>query len=259
VGGLLDLDPGLLAMPNGSSASRLVVHDGDYAAMGCTVSSGYREFKVSDGYRDDVIAVIYERFGAVREHVGADLARVSLESTGRSRSAVEVATFFSDAAVFALEVEHVREARPASEISPVTIGSPARSVGMLRVGGGEAGEKMIWVFDLPLLVRGKPSSIEDGNQVVVVEHMGQTIGLLTEELHSVCAFDETQISAPPLAGAGHLVKGIIQANGGALLIQLLDAACLFNLFREPAYEVTRLERDSDQDAANTDDLLTAAA
>jgi hypothetical protein len=41
--------------------------DGDTlaAVMACCASSGYREFKVSDGYRDDVLAVVFRTFGAV--------------------------------------------------------------------------------------------------------------------------------------------------------------------------------------------------
>ena len=70
VGTRLEMDQTLLALPNGSSASRIVIHDGHYAIMGCTVSSGYREFKVSDGYREDVLALVFDSFGEVRERPG---------------------------------------------------------------------------------------------------------------------------------------------------------------------------------------------
>jgi len=60
VGSVLALDAGLSQLPNGESASRIVVHDGQYAIMGCTVSCGYREFKVSDGYNEDVLAIVFK-------------------------------------------------------------------------------------------------------------------------------------------------------------------------------------------------------
>ncbi len=233
VGSVLEIEPSLLALASGASAASLVVHDGQYAIMGCTVSSGYREFKVSDGYREDVIAVVYERFGAVRKNIGTEVVDLVLDGAGADHSGQEYATFFSGATVFALDVEHVREARPGSEVTRVTIGCPARSAGVLRLNPARADEKMIWVFDLALLLGSRPSALEDSSQVVVVEHQGRTIGLLVGELHAVSAFDAAHMSNAPLAGASQLVKGIIKANGGASLIQLLDVDCLFDLFQPP--------------------------
>lgn len=104
---------------------------------------------------------------------------------------------------------------------------------MLRLNAARADEKMIWVFDLALLLGGRPSAIEGSSQVVVVEYLDRTIGLLVGELHAVSAFDVAQMSSAPLAGANQLVKGIIKANQGASLIQLLDVDCLFDLFQPP--------------------------
>lgn len=59
VGQQLDIDSALLNLSNGKSTSCIVIHDGYYAILGCSVSSGYREFKVTDGYKEDVIAVVY--------------------------------------------------------------------------------------------------------------------------------------------------------------------------------------------------------
>jgi chemotaxis signal transduction protein len=195
--------------------------------------------------------VVYERFGALREGVGADPASLVLDGDLTNHTGQEYATFFSGPTVFALDVEHVREARPASEITRVTIGSPARSAGVLRLNARRADEKMIWVFDLALLLGGRPSAIEGSSQVVVVEHLGRTIGLLVGELHTVSAFDVAQMSNAPLAGASQLVKGIIKANRGASLIQLLDVDCLFDLFQPPQ------EIPAANDAVGVAELATA--
>ena len=64
----LELDAALLTLPKGASASKLGVHQGNYVVVACSVSSGYREFKRSDGYSDDVIAVVVETLGEVIEN-----------------------------------------------------------------------------------------------------------------------------------------------------------------------------------------------
>lgn len=236
VGATLDIDPALLKLDNGSSASRIVLHDGHYAIMGCTVSNGYREFKVSDGYREDVIAVVYNLFGEVREQGSARPADAVIESSIGTEGGREYATFFIDGMLFAMPADAVLEALPASEISPVSMGGRAERIGVLaqqRVGESSS---FVWVFDLRHLMRGKASEIGSASQVVVVRHHGQDIGLLVDELHGVPEFHAAQIVPTPFAASpeGLLVKQVIRANEGNLLIQALDVAQLFACLKDPS-------------------------
>jgi chemotaxis signal transduction protein len=72
--------------------------------------------------------------------------------------------------------------------------------------------------------------------VIVVRHEGQDIGLLVDELHGVPEFSASQIVPTPFAAGsdGLLVKRVIQANGGRLLIQALDVAQLFACLKDPS-------------------------
>ena len=250
VGSLLELDAGLLALPNGSATSRVVIRDGRYAIMGCTVSSGYREFKVSDGYRDDVIAVVFESFGAVREGKASRHADTRIENSHGDLQGREFATFLVDGLLFALDVGHVLEARPAEEIFGASMVGPARSIGMLRLHAGMEAEEFIWVFDLGLMLRATPTFIDSRSQVVVVKCAGRRIGLLVGELHAVAVFENGQVKQSPLAGESRLVKGLVKANGGRLLLQLLDAEVLFDLLSHPGSEPlpARLPLDADAGA-----------
>lgn len=234
VGSVFHIDPDLLTLANGSSASRLVVHDGDYAILGCTVSSGYREFKVSDGYTEDVIAVVCERFGVALASGHGAQSRVLLDAPSREPDAREFATFSSGGVLFALETDEIREARPASDITRVSIGCPPRSVGLLTAAEGGGDDRTMWVFDLGSLVTGAPSPIGIDSQVVVVSHEGQVIGLLSEALHAVSSFSARQVSETPISSEHRLVRGIVKANAGGGLIQWLDMDNLFRLFRDPA-------------------------
>jgi chemotaxis signal transduction protein len=229
VGSKLEMGPTLLQMENHLSASQLVLHDGHYAVMGCTVSNGYREFKVSDGYCDDVIAVVFKSFGPIRQGKAFGHKRqesVVLEQKRQLEGGFEFATFFIDNDLYALPAEHVTEAFSGDQITVMSMGERAECIGMLALP-----EEVVWVFDLGHLIRGAPSIIDSCSQVLVVQHEGRTAGLLVSELHGVPKFNADQIVPTPLArlAEGMLVPRVIKANDGLLLIQAIDTACLFNL------------------------------
>ncbi|WP_370551238.1 chemotaxis protein CheW [Glaciimonas sp. PAMC28666] len=232
VGAMLEIDASLLALPNGRSASRLVIHDGQYAIMGCTASSGYREFKVSDGYREDVLAVVFDSFGALRECKGinnkADTVLMPESADIRGR---EFATFFVDGSLFALPAEYVVEARSASELAPVSMGGGAACIGVLASHRDTENDQFVWVYDLGHLLRGTLSVIDSGSQIVIVRLGDRMLGLLVSELHGVPQFNDAQIVPNPFAGHadGMLVTHVIKANEGRLLIQAVDIAYLFGV------------------------------
>lgn len=234
VGAQLELDPALLKMDNGSSASRIVIHDGHYAIMGCTVSHGYREFKISDGYCEDVIAVVYFAFGEERQQSGGKHANAMLELDPAAPPGREFATFFIDGSLFAIAAEYAQEALPASEISPMSMGSRPERIGLLALNHENESRRFVWVFDLGHLMRGTKSEIDSSSQVIVIERDGKSIGLLVSELHGVPEFQPSQIVPTPLAApeTGMLVTEVIQANRGELLIQAINVDHLFAVLND---------------------------
>jgi chemotaxis signal transduction protein len=227
-GARLELDSDLLALENGESASRIIIHDDNYKILGCTASSGYREFKVSDGYHEDVLAVVLHSFGSVRTHKElsnkdkATQIAMSVDAKG-----LEFATFFVHGSLYALPAGDVMEALPAAEISSVSLGSHTARIGLLAQQHTNEDKKYVWVFDLGYLLRGIPSIIDSASQVIIVRHGSQTIGLLVSELHGVPQFDPALIVASPIAGKA-LVTHVIKANNGELLIQSINTTCLFD-------------------------------
>ncbi|HTH45139.1 MAG TPA: chemotaxis protein CheW [Oxalicibacterium sp.] len=229
VGSTLPLDRELLNLRNGSSRSRIVIHDGHYAIMGCTASHGYREFKTSDGYREDLIAVVYFNFGEERQQIGGKHANAVLEIDTAAPPGREFATFFIDGALFAIAAEYVQEALPASSVSPMSMGGRAERIGILGLRHEQETKRFIWVFDLGHLMRGKKSEIDSSSQVIIVKRGEHSIGLLVSELHGVPEFQPSQIVPTPLAApaTGMLVTEVIQANRGELLIQAINIDHLF--------------------------------
>jgi chemotaxis signal transduction protein len=200
------------------------------------VSNGYREFKVTDGYKEDVIAVVYDAFGEVRNHFssGNDSASI-IQSDSTQSSDPEFATFFVDETLFALEAEIVLEALSASEISSVSIGSRSERVGVIAVQHEGKGKNYVWVYDLSYLLSGVPSVVDSNSQVIVIMCGQHKIGLLVGALHSVAQFNQTQISMTPLANdkRGNLIKWIIKANEGNLFIQCVDVDFLLRMLTNP--------------------------
>lgn len=236
IGSILDLDTDLLDLPNGKSASRIVIHDGHYCILGCSVSNGYREFKVTDGYKEDVIAVVFDSFGEVRSRpaLGSN-ASVMIENNAGKHGGVEFATFSINGGLFAIEAAHVTEALAASEISPITIGSRSERIGVLSVQDENNTRAYAWVYDLGYLLSGTPTDKNLNGQVVVIKYGEHKVGLLVEALHTVAEFNNNHINGTPLPAdkSGALVKQIIKANGGNLLIQSIDVAYLLRMLTNP--------------------------
>ncbi|WP_075795672.1 chemotaxis protein CheW [Massilia putida] len=243
VGARIELDPQLLALDNGRHASRVVEHDGQYAVMACCASSGYREFKVSDGYRDDVLALVFLTFGAVcprqggarRTVTGPALLRTEAHG-GTPDTAGEFATFVVDGTLFAVPAASVLEARSASEISPVSMGGRRERMGVIAARADGDGDRFVWVFDLGCLMRGTPSTIGQASQAIVLRHGSAVMAILADDLDSMLSFHPSHIMPSPVAGGadGLLVKQVVRANGGGLIVQILDVIQLFTCIEDPS-------------------------
>lgn len=237
VGRKMEIDPSMLSLKSGSSASQIILHDENYAVLGCTASHGYREFKVSDGYSADVLAVVIRSFGPVRSlSRKPSRAAQQLKNNLHNVAAQEFATFYLGGDLFAIETKYVRQALSGFKISPVSMGGSPGRIGILSVDGDRThkDQNLVWSFDLAMVVYGQKTVIDAASQVVIVEKENRMLGVLVSELHAVAKFDEEKIMAMPLAdiGSSMLVKQIIKANEGELLIQVIDVDYLFRILMD---------------------------
>lgn len=234
VGSTLPLPADVAALPNGSSMARVLVRDDSYTLMSCSVSHGYREFKRSDGYKDDVLALTFRSLGEVRDSALTEQQRresaIHDNPTGGTRS--DYATFFIGTALYAIAAAKVLEALPAVDVKPVALGKAPYRVGMLaRQRKGRVGS-YAWVHDLQAGVGARQQFASRSRQVVMLRNAGQDLGLVVDALHSVSSFDDSQVSPTPWTGSGMeaVVSDLIRANDGQLLIQILDVDRLCKLF-----------------------------
>lgn len=260
IGSQLDLTAAALALGHGQYQSRITTHQGQYAIEACSVSSGYREFKTSDGYREDVIAVVYRHFGEVRSaQVQASTRSYFIEHDPAQTGGLEFATFFSDGNLMALPAECVQEAVSFAEVRTTSMGLRTAQIGILGLRSDQAPQgkaSFIWVFDLGELMHGRRSRTTPTSQVMVLRNRDQALGLLVDDLHAVTQFDPADIEPSPLAllSESMLTTEVIKANQGRLLIQAVNAPRLFDWLIDgieppgPAAARARQETDLAEDA-----------
>jgi hypothetical protein len=232
VGSTLSLSAELLSTARGQHTARVVELDGEYAVLGGAASPGYREFKTSDGYEDDLLAFVVMPLGAVQAAGATTRAHPDADADTAQRpvddqNALSCATFWSGPHLLAVAAAHVVEAVPASLLAARTPPDSRGRVGLLPPQVGSPIQHLVWVFDLAHLLSHPPSS-PAGGEIVLVRHGMHTIGLLVDALQGVPAFDPDRIRASPLGPLSTgLVNQFIQPADNQPLIQLLDVASLF--------------------------------
>ncbi|MBV7538346.1 chemotaxis protein CheW [Duganella sp. sic0402] len=243
-GSLLELDAGLLAQAHaaadGGSVSRIMQHDGQYVIAACTRAAGYREFRAhaegGDSAEQPVLAVLLQAFGPLRN--GAEFPAQAAVRIERLRdSGPDFAIFYAGRTLMALRAAQIQEAVPFAKVQrTASNGGPgtaaAARIGMLDVPLSGGRQHFVWVFDLALLVSGRPGAPTDNSQVMLVHSGATVIGLLVDDLHSVQQFDLADMTESPLvAGDAALAPRLIKANQGNLLIQEIDIERLFARLR----------------------------
>ncbi|MDN4054776.1 chemotaxis protein CheW [Massilia sp. YIM B02763] len=224
----LGLEPGLLdaAMEDGASVSRIVTWRGQYCVAACTAASGYREFRAGAHREEPVLAVLLQTFGLLRDDAALDAALEPARIESVPEGGRAVALFHAQGALMALDAACVVEAVPFARVKKAP--GPDARIGMLDIDLPGQPRAFVWVFDLARLMGGRGAVATPHSQVLLVRKDGRAVGLLVDDVHSVQQFDASQSAPLGLAGGTRpLSKGLIKANGGAVLIQELDIGTIF--------------------------------
>jgi len=108
-GTLLTLPESLTNLAPGCSNAQILPFNGVYYALGATCSNGYREYKQSDGYQNDIIALLYRPIGEMQSLENeAPAQRVyAYPKPNGTEETCEISTFFVGGSLFAIESKNV--------------------------------------------------------------------------------------------------------------------------------------------------------
>ncbi|MFN9448116.1 MAG: chemotaxis protein CheW, partial [Rubrivivax sp.] len=213
-------------------------------AMAVQRATGYREFKTSDGYRNDVMAVVALRLGAV-ERRGTSLADHTFRSPPlkERRQLREYALFHVGAHLCAVSSDHVLEALPCDRLVRTPRAHPLHA-GLLEVGMGAARQFITVMCARQMMALNYPARTDDG-VVLVFNGLGAgrdptqpLMGLRVDGVAQVLDLDASRLQALPsgIRRMSPWTAGILELHtpdGAPVLLQVLDASAMLDLLALP--------------------------
>lgn len=223
VGQVCGLKLDLAGLEPGAGRTQIVSSEGGFFTMGLTLSSGYREYKISDGYGCDVVSVCAAQLG--QECKAAPRPASVIEARDRHRTGgdvVELATFHIGEHWFGLPTRDVVEAIDATGITTATGGA----TGVL------AGYRVHRDVPIPVLHLQQCMGIEgaegSSGHIVVVRAGTTLLGLLVDALGEIPEVPADQIVDMESLNWGDRLpaSGIVRRQAGegsqASMLVILD-------------------------------------
>jgi len=235
-GSTFPLLDGQRRLGRGERGFDIIVLDGKYYALGAAMSAGYREYKTSDGYVDDVLALFavpLAPLGAADKAAGrqkAAPAQGRARRLGNGADALEIATFYIGRQWLGIPAGEVVEAIGTDGITPV-LGANSPLVAGIKTYRGS----LISVLHLQRLIAPEAEPAAAARQIVVVRSKGKIcFGLLVDELGEIPEVSRNEIHPVNnmVAGGGTLTVGVVnglQPEGGRhgiLSVLGTDGLCL---------------------------------
>ena len=227
------IDPELFDLQAGTGKSKIVLHNRKYYAVGCYSSRGYREFKTTGDYHNDVAAFVFIPIGEKAETTGSEQREaIVYPQEPITGEVVDLATFYIGPEVYAFTASDVLEAVDVELINSLP-GVKSYIVGSIMYCDNSPegiNEKIpIIVIDGKVLTN-KPVD-EDRQEkttgaIIIVRTQLGPIGLLVDGLDAVPSFEKTQIQPVNelLRGDGGYVKSLVNIpesnTSGKMLIVL---------------------------------------
>lgn len=231
VGRRFNLAESFLNLENGKGLSSVVTVEGQLYIVGACMSSGYREFKRSGDYQNDVLAAVFVPIGKPREAALAKAQEAVVFSPPKGRDTAEFATFYIGTRLYALPAATVIDSVDADTLSRVG-GARRYLAGILTLPlGGEENNSIVPILDMHYLL--DLQSEESRNHIVIMRTSGGALGLLVTDLHQVPEFDVADIEVVPemiRQDAGYIAS-VIHCQGHNRVVQVLDPEKIFEAAR----------------------------
>ncbi|SHK20789.1 Chemotaxis signal transduction protein [Desulfatibacillum alkenivorans DSM 16219] len=220
VGEKLNIGAEFFSLPNGEKTSRIIEYRGQYYAVGACTSFGYREYKVSDSYRNDIIGLVFAPLAKVQEQKAPiGLRREFGMDIGRARTGgldcVEMATFYIGAKWLGVNAQCVVEAVNFKGVSAIPGAHPIVRGKMLY------NNHVIPVLLIHSELRAAKPADESRSSVIVVQYTDendkkQLIGIVVDSLGEIPEIDKSRIvESPSLFDRKGLARSVVKPDPGS--------------------------------------------
>ncbi|WP_426305598.1 chemotaxis protein CheW [Acidovorax facilis] len=201
-----------------ATAQRVRWQGRDYLA-GVAVSTGYREFKRDDGYREPVYSVLLMPVQPAVASGGA-LALPQSSVQGAGGNVRRYGVVACGALLLAIDSVHVQQAMSAARL--VQVPGPAQLAGMLEI-AHEGGTRMAPAYDACRIAG--LSALADPRRAVavVVMSQGRPVVLLVERLVGVVSKDSVHPVPGSVSAHAPWITGILSDRGsGQAIVYVVD-------------------------------------
>lgn len=148
---------------------------------------------------------------------------MSEHNKNKTSSMLELATFYVGEAQCGIDILKIQEINKQTEVTGVPQ-APDYVVGVLNLRG-----RIVTVIDLGLKTGLSPITRDKDNRNIIVDSMGEHIGLLVDRISDVMSADPADVEPPPanLGGIqGSFFEGVVKTEAG--LIGVLDIERVLN-------------------------------
>jgi len=229
VGTLLDIDKKLFDMVNGESHSEILIYNGNYYAVGVKCSQGYREYKVSDNYDNDVFAIFFSYISSADLKISYTKEVFKENNGNKLEDTQEIGTFYIGGKWLGIEIEKVIEVVSVDKLDL----SPTLDTDHYFKGTLIHNNNAVGVIDIKKFLDEKVD--RKYKEVVIIKHFDANsenyIGILINELGDIPEVPKTRIKKIDnyLLGNCTLVNSVVvpdEKEKDAKLLSILDIGML---------------------------------
>jgi chemotaxis signal transduction protein len=218
-GDILNIDNRFYNLENGKSFSDIAIFEDYYYIIGATKSSGYREYKVSDDYTNDILSIIMLKLSPANDYDSSmsdtitDLSiKNSLSQTtiNPQNDSKEIATFSLGKAHFAFFTSNINEAMSWDK----NIVTKIPGISNYIEGVYHFHNKPITVFNLYKLLNQPEPKSYDNCQIIVGNYQNHKFGVIVDKLGIVTKVDSSAFQKvdPVLGQSSSFINSIVQLN-----------------------------------------------
>jgi chemotaxis signal transduction protein len=233
-GDVLWIDSEFFELQEGTGKSKIILYNSKYYAVGCYSSRGYREFKTTGDYDNDVAAFVFIPIGDKAEITDSEQRQViAYPQEPITGEAVDLATFYIGADLYAFTAADVLEAVDVALINNLPGVKSYISGSIMYCDNSRDGINEtipIIVIDGKILTN-KPIDLDVQEKttgaIIIIRTQQGPIGLLVDGLDAIHAFESTQILpvSDLLRGDGGYIKSLVnipESNTSGKMLIVID-------------------------------------